>query len=61
MPSPVPDAMDRRRELSVRLPLEILSDITDERARLGRRFDPNAVLVEDLEGGNRVLEDKCQP
>lgn len=61
MPSSVPDAMYRRWELSIGLPLEILSDIADERARLGRRIDPDAVLIEDLEGGDRVLEDECQP
>lgn len=61
MPSPVPDAMYRRRELPVGLSLEILSDITDECSRLGWRIDPDAVLVEDLESGDRVLEDKRQP
>lgn len=61
MPSPVPDAMDRRRKLPVGLPLEILSDITDERARLWRRIDPDPVLVEDLKRGDRILENKCQP
>lgn len=61
MPRSVPDAMYRRLELAVGLPFEILTNITDESAGLGRRIDPDAVLVEDFEGGHRVLEDKCEP
>lgn len=55
----VPDAVYRRLELAVGLPLEILADVADEGAGLGRRVDPDAVLVEDLEGWDVVLEDEC--
>lgn len=57
----VPDAVYRRLELAVGLPLKILADVANEGTGLGRRIDPNAVLVEHLEGGNVILEDKCQP
>lgn len=60
VPGSVPDAMYRGLELAVGLPLEVLADVADERAGLGRRIDPDAVLIEDLEGGDRILEDKCQ-
>lgn len=59
---PVPDPVYRRLELAVGLPLEILADVADEGSRLWRRVDPDAVLVEDLEGRDRVLlQDKCKP
>lgn len=61
-PRPVPDPVYRRLELAVGLPLEILPDVADEGSRLWRRVDPDAVLVEDLEGRDRVLlEDKRKP
>jgi hypothetical protein len=58
-PRSVPDTMYRRLKLAVGLPLEILADVTNEGARFWRRVDPDAVLVEDLEGRDRVLEDEC--
>lgn len=58
-PCSVPDTMYRRLELAVGLPLEILADVADEGTRFWRRVDPDAVLVEDLEGRDRVLEDEC--
>lgn len=61
VPGSVPDTMYSSLKLAVGLPLKVLADVADERAGLGRRIDPDAVLVEDLEGGDRVLEDKCQP
>lgn len=61
VPGSVPDTVYGRLKLAVGLPLEVLADVADERAGLGRRIDPDAVLIEDLEGGDRVLEDKCQP
>lgn len=57
----IPDAVYRGLKLSIGLPFEILTDVADERAGLGRRVDPDSVLVEDLERGDRVLEDKRQP
>lgn len=53
----VPDAMHRRLELAVGLPFEILADIADKGAGFGRRIDPDAILVEDFEGRDRVLQD----
>lgn len=53
--------MNRCLELAVGLPLQILTDITDEGAGLGRCIDPNAVLIKNLEGRDRVLEDKREP
>ena len=58
---PIPDTMYRRLEPAVGLPLEILADVADERAGLGRRVDPDPILVEHLEGGDGVLEDERQP
>lgn len=53
--------MYRRLELAVGLSFEVQTNITDEGARLGRCIDPNAVLIKNLEGGDRVLEDECEP
>lgn len=50
--------MNSGREFAVRLLLEILSDVTYKRARLRRRVDPDAILVEDFERGDGVLEDE---
>lgn len=54
----VPHTMNSGREFAVRLLLEILSDVTYKRARLRRRVDPDAILVEDFERGDGVLEDE---
>jgi hypothetical protein len=48
-------------ELARRVPLEVLPDVAHEGAFLRGRVDPEAVLVEDLEGGDVVLEDEGEP
>jgi hypothetical protein len=54
----IPDPMHSSRKLPIRLLLEILAYITYESTRLGWCIDPDAVLIQDLEGGNRVLENE---
>jgi hypothetical protein len=54
----IPDPMHSSRKLPIRLLLEILAYITYESTCLGRCIDPDAVLVQDLKGRDRVLENE---
>lgn len=61
LPRLVPHAMHSRRKFSIRLLLEVLAHVADKGVWLGRRIDPDSVLVEDFEGGDGVLENEGYP
>lgn len=57
----VANSVYSRREQTIGLLLEVLAHVAHQHAGLRRRIDPHAILVENLKGGDRVLEDEGQP
>lgn len=53
----IPDSMYRSRKPRIGLLLQILSHVAYKSAWLRRCINPDTVLIQDFQSGNRVLED----